>query len=188
MPVEAQGRQHIFQRMPQAASQAVLDGRTAGIFGGARVTREEPQQDRQSQNQAARLAQEQGSAFDQSQRQAAQVGPAIGWQLQQQRRTLETALTCEVLPGLQQPRNQHGRHDRNHVQAKQHQPLKIEQPPDLALRNEGGNQQGVDRQPGGAGHQRNDENGQQPVAPVADAACGQNTRDVAGKARQQRYE
>ena len=78
--------------------------------------------------------------------------------------------------------------DAGGVEAEHHQALQAEAAPDLRVGDEGRDDQGVDRDPRRAGHQRRDQDGGQPVALVVDHPRRHDAGDRAGEARQQRDE
>ena len=75
--------------------------------------------------------------------------------------------------------------DPGDVEAEHHQALQPDAPAEARVRDEGGDDQGVDRQPRRAGHQRRDQDRRQPVLGVVDRARRHDPRNRAGEARQQ---
>ena len=85
----------------------------------------------------------------------------------------------------QQQRRADAADDAEHIQPEQHEPLQVQET-DRARRNESGDEQRVDRQPRGAGHERRREDRGDPIAPIRNHARRHDRRHRAGEARQQR--
>jgi hypothetical protein len=65
------------------------------------------------------------------------------------------------------------------VHPQHRQPLQLEQPEDADVWNARGDQQDVNRQPGGTAHEWRHEDGHQPVLRTLDGACGHDPRNGA---------
>ncbi len=180
LPVEANRLKHHRECAAQGACQAVLDGGPGGAFRCARKAGQKPQGNGQHQDHAAYPFHEDGHTLPQTYAHVAYVRQVVVGQLHHQGASL--AAGCEA---LEDPGHKQRAQDAGDVKGKQHQPLQVQQAPDFTAWDEGAYEQRVDRQPGGAGHERRDHDGHQPVARIGNGAGRHDAGNGAGKTRQQ---
>ena len=181
-PVEAQRLDDGLDGAADGAGQAVLDG---GRFAaGVGQVRHHPEDHRHQQDDRAGALQEDFGAVQQAQSERLESGPAVGGHLQQEGRcalfrTLDfsrrAVTTAARKPSRYKPSSAatcSGDHRAQQV----------------AVRNEGRDQQRIDRQARRAGHEGRDQDGGDAVALVLDGARRQNGRHGAAVCRKQRDE
>ncbi|GCC46759.1 hypothetical protein chiPu_0030690, partial [Chiloscyllium punctatum] len=145
---------------------------------------QEPDQHHHREDRGAGAIQEHLGAVEHADRDAAQPRHLVVGQLQHERRRRMVAPQEE----FRDRRDRQRAGDAGGIEAEHHEPLQIDEPPERGRRNEGRDDQRVDRNSRRTGHQRRDQDRGQAVAAVVDHPRRHDAGNGAGEARQQRNE
>ena len=145
-------------------------------FRGFREAEQRPQNDRCGKDNGACAAQEYPGALPQADRNIAQPRHLVTRHFDQ-----ETALAAVGHEALDDRGDQHCANNARHIQPKQYQPLQPDARADAGCRNEGANDQGINRQSRRAGHQRCDQDRRQPFLLIHDRARRHDAGNGAGE-------
>ena len=184
LPVEAEGRDDGLNEVAEAADDALGQLRSgpdaAGGVHDGQVS-EDPEGHGDGEDDGAGLAHEDAAAVNDAHDERAQGGHAVLGQLQD-----EGGFAGLEDGAFEQVGGGHGGDEAGQIKAEHGERLQAEESvQESATRHEGGDEQHVDGQAGGAGHEGRDQDGGDAVAAVLNGARGHDGGDGAGIGREQ---